>query len=565
VAATSLAGLDSAAAADTVLVACGTYYEYDIVMKAGITLRGETGDPACVIIDALAQGRVLDCADFSTQAVIAGMTFTGGQSAVGVFPESMGGGIRCQNSRITITNCVFSDNSAQYGGGLGLYLSTGSIDSCTFNANVARDDSWAGGGGLWCRESSPALTYCTFSANTAFSTNLPGDGGGVFCKFTSLTATDCTFIGNSTGGGAGGMYSFDADESVLTRCHFEDNYAYSGGGMYMEGSLAQLYDCTFESNSATLGGAILMGEISEPELNDCIFLANEANPGAAGAIDCWQSNPIIRRCLFLSNIGTSRGGGMAFGTNAQPQLIDCVFYDNVSPNQGGAISCRYWVHIQLTNCTLVGNSAPIGSGIAYDVSATATLDNTIIAFNSPGESIYGEVRNAVSPSCCNIFGNSGGDWVEVIEDWAGLAGNFSADPLFCDEVTGDLTLDASSPCLDAAGCGLVGALDQGCDLVFVGENLPLSLPRLRQNYPNPFNPSTVIDFALPRAGFVRLAVLSVDGQHVTTLVERSLPAGNHRFTWDGRDSSGHSVSSGIYLYRLETADRDEIKKMVLVR
>jgi hypothetical protein len=73
----------------------------------------------------------------------------------------------------------------------------------------------------------------------------------------------------------------------------------------------------------------------------------------------------------------------------------------------------------------------------------------------------------VTLSCCDLFGNAGGDWVVGIADQEGIRGNFAADPLFCDPENGDLTLRSDSPCLPGnhpggAACGLIGALGEGC-------------------------------------------------------------------------------------------------------
>jgi hypothetical protein len=67
--------------------------------------------------------------------------------------------------------------------------------------------------------------------------------------------------------------------------------------------------------------------------------------------------------------------------------------------------------------------------------------------------------------CCNLYGNAGGDWVGCIADQFGISNNMSADPLFCDRPGSDYTIDAGSPCAAAhsGGCGLIGALDVGCD------------------------------------------------------------------------------------------------------
>ena len=94
------------------------------------------------------------------------------------------------------------------------------------------------------------------------------------------------------------------------------------------------------------------------------------------------------------------------------------------------------------------------------------------------------------------------------------------------------------------------------------DDLPTHV-QLRGNYPNPFNPSTRIAFDLPRDMDVRLSVYDIRGHLVKILVNESLGAGNQEILWDGSDSRGGSVSSGIYLYRLETEDGMMAGRMTL--
>jgi len=89
---------------------------------------------------------------------------------------------------------------------------------------------------------------------------------------------------------------------------------------------------------------------------------------------------------------------------------------------------------------------------------------------------------------------------------------------------------------------------------------------LGTNYPNPFNPSTQIPYDLSVAcGQVRLVVYDVRGRQLRTLVDEGHRAGSYAVTWDGRDSEGRLMPSGVYFCRLETATFSQTRKMVLLK
>jgi hypothetical protein len=89
--------------------------------------------------------------------------------------------------------------------------------------------------------------------------------------------------------------------------------------------------------------------------------------------------------------------------------------------------------------------------------------------------------------------------------------------------------------------------------------------QLYQNFPNPFNPETVIRYDLPKAGFVTIRVIDILGRTVKVLLNEVQKAGHRRITWDGKNESNKTVSSGIYFYELATDSYRRVKKMILVR
>ena len=84
--------------------------------------------------------------------------------------------------------------------------------------------------------------------------------------------------------------------------------------------------------------------------------------------------------------------------------------------------------------------------------------------------------------------------------------------------------------------------------------------QLSQNFPNPFNPTTTIRFELPASQHVQLAVYSVAGQLIGTLVNEIRPAGVHEVRFDAGQ-----LSSGVYIYQLRAGETSVTRRMTLIK
>ena len=90
----------------------------------------------------------------------------------------------------------------------------------------------------------------------------------------------------------------------------------------------------------------------------------------------------------------------------------------------------------------------------------------------------------------------------------------------------------------------------------VAQSERLAVPKvtwLASAMPNPFRGTTTLTFSLAQRGGVELAIYSVDGRRVRTLVSEVREPGEYRLSWDGRDDAGHAMSAGVYYARLVTA------------
>jgi len=92
-----------------------------------------------------------------------------------------------------------------------------------------------------------------------------------------------------------------------------------------------------------------------------------------------------------------------------------------------------------------------------------------------------------------------------------------------------------------------------------GSELPVSI-HLSQNYPNPFNPTTTFQFDIPRGGHVTLQIFDINGRLIETLVDEYKAAGSYFHVWNSPN-----ISSGVYMYRLQTDELTRVKKCVKLK
>jgi predicted outer membrane repeat protein len=558
-------GINAANSGDTVVISSGLYYEHGIIMKAGITLTGDSEIAGDVTITADNHGRIIDCSNLSELTTIKNITFDNGYVSEG-WIDALGAGVRAISSNIAIYNCTFINNTAFTGAGFGALESTIDIADCTFMSNRAVNELWAAGGAIWAKECTGIIRNCEITQNTAFTIdNLLGDGGGFFFNNCQISVIASEFLSNSTAVGAGGFYSVEGDASVFLNCYFAFNEAKTGGAVYYEyGASAQFLNCTFYKNIAIAGGAIYSASDSNPHLSNCDFVQNIATVYSGGAFDCWSSDAIITDCNFISNSSENHAGGINF-VNSTSAVSGTIFQYNTTTNRGGAIRC-YFSNISLSNCTLTSNSAAEGGGLFLTYSSSADIDNSIIAFSTAGESIKIIQDGYSTISCSNIFGNSGGDWIGGISDQLTINNNLSLDPLFDDTVE-LLYLHCDSPCSEENNfeCGLIGALPANCDITNVPYEIPVQIISDINCYPNPFNPSTTIQFSQNRPGRTSVAVYDISGQLVTILVDNFLLEGTHQMRWNGDDNGGNKVASGNYFFRITSDQYEQSGRLTLLK
>ncbi|MFC2170511.1 right-handed parallel beta-helix repeat-containing protein, partial [Calditrichota bacterium] len=295
------AGLDASESGDTVLVQAGTYVEnLDWPTVNGIKLIA-AGDSSNTFIDGNHVDHVITMSSegvIDTTTLVQGFTIRNGR-----IDDDNGGGIYCDWSSPTISNCTISENYA-----------------------------FSHGGGIYCEGSSPTITNCTITGN-----NVDYDGGGIYCDQSNPTINNCTITGNSANHG-GGICCLEGSSPTISNCTIRENLAFVGGGgiCCLNGSNPTISNCTITGNSVdyewgVVGGGGICCSSSDPTISNCTIIGNSTDVYGGGIVCVEGSSPSISNCAVTDNTGE----GIYVDSSCSAETNYSNIYNNSEGDFGG--------------------------------------------------------------------------------------------------------------------------------------------------------------------------------------------------------------------------------------
>ena len=474
-------------------------------------------------------------------AILDGFTLSEG-NANGGAQHNSGGGMYNYNNSPRIRNCVFIDNSANYGGG-GLCNATDSpvlVETCRFISNTAQY-----GGGVYNSGATSTLINCVFNGNSASD-----QGGGMYnYGNNAVTVTNCLFYQNNAGSGYGGAaYNYSAGP-VYNNCTFTENTAGYGGGVSNYNGAVQTYNnCIFWGNSATSNGDEIYIAGGTSTLNYSCYQNEEGDIfGTPTASNCISADPQFVGVLNNSDHPYSIGG-----------ISPCC-------DTGNDGYCSETVDIRGSGFSrkldkTTGETGTIDMG-AYEYQPGVDTPLPIALTSFTATFLNGAVQltwhTATETDNAHFLIYRNDDVITTIEGAGTTSEPHNYEYIDNQVIPGNTYIYVLA---DISYANEETKYTNKAVTINIPENdIPTEFA-LEDNIPNPFNPITTFNYTLPEAQNVNITIYDITGRQIETLISRYQTAGSYSLKWDASN-----YSSGVYFYRLQTGSFTSTKKMILMK
>jgi predicted outer membrane repeat protein len=433
--------------------------------------------------------------------------------------DQFGGAIYCENSSPQIKNCNISNNLAVSGGAIYLLSSPVLIK----NVSITENRATTSGGGIYCSNSDPELQNVIIAKNRSLNWLVDGDnGGGIFCRSSSPHLLNVTMV---------------------------DNIADKGGGIYIsqKSSHPTIVNSIFWSNIPDQ-----VGFSNDPKQKSVTVAYSNLEDGQAAIENFinstvnWLSGNLTQNPQFFNQetknyylleespcIDTGIENALISYNDGADQLsVPKLDFWGSGPDMG-ALEWNGTVPVELTSF--------IAKVLKERVVLSWVTENEI---NNLGF----EIQKSFNAKDFIKIGFVPGDGTTTIKKFYS----------FVDEKIAGGNVAYRLIQIDQDGSrSVISSLNV---LIPILQEF-----RMSQNYPNPFNATTMFDFYLPNRSKIKLSVYNLLGQNIKTIFSGTLKSDTYKFYWDGTNNNNEPVPSGVFLLKIEAADWNDSKKMIVLR
>ena len=509
------------------------------------------------------------------------------------YAENKGGGINNYGASSSLTNSkTYNNTTNSIGGGIHNYLGEISYTQAYSNTSAGN------GGGMYLDQGH--IEHCSVYENTS---NGSGTGGGIYSYRGSVY--NCEIYRNEASAGGGGILM--RGDSLVNSVIYDNQTTLSyarGGGLTIQDATDQgiaVNTIIFNNQSLNLGGGVYN---DNADLINCTVVNNYSTNDAGGIYNN-SSATVINTAIW--------GNGSA---DQDPQ-INAAGIISYSASQGSAPTGTG--NIALSSANAVDGTSPyfvlptsfVGlsndnatyeselENADWDIASTSVLKDAGTNVGAPETDIDGGVRSATdigayengaepaTPICLKSFeanfeqGIINLTWITASETEnaafnlyknnkliASIAGHgTSTEEHVYTYTDNDIVVGTYTYIL--ADVNYQGEenrmIDEAVNITISENNLLPTSYALADAFPNPFNPSTTLGYSLKTTADVDLFIFDLSGKVVKSWDFSQQSPGWYPIIWNGKNSQGFNLSSGIYFYTIKANDFVQTKKMIMMK